>query len=51
VWVIYPKQKSMQVYASRTEIRGLEIGDELDGGDLIPGFRLPLATLFEDDLE
>jgi Uma2 family endonuclease len=51
VWVIYPKQKSMQVYASTTEIRGLEIGDDLDGGDLIPGFRLPLGTLFEGDLE
>ena len=51
VWVIYPKQKSIQVYASRTDIRGLELGDDLDGGDVIPGFRLPLATLFEDDSE
>jgi hypothetical protein len=25
--------------------------DDLDGGDLIPGFRLPLAALFEDDAE
>ena len=51
VWVIYPGQKSIHVYASRTDIRGLEVGDELDGGELIPGFRLPLAALFEDDPE
>jgi hypothetical protein len=29
----------------------LQLGQELDGGDLIPGFRLPLAALFEDDPE
>jgi hypothetical protein len=26
---------------------GLERSDELDGGDVLPGFRLPIATLFE----
>jgi Uma2 family endonuclease len=51
VWVIYPKQKSIHVYASTTQIQGLQLGDELDGGELIPGFRLPLAALFEDDPE
>jgi Uma2 family endonuclease len=51
VWVIYPKQRSVHVYTSRTDIHGLQIGDELDGGDLIPGFRLPLASLFESDPE
>ncbi len=49
VWVIYPKQKSIYVYSSTTQIQVLEPGDELDGGDLIPGFRLPLAALFEDE--
>ena len=48
VWVIYPKQKRIHVYASTTDIRGLKLGDELDGGELIPGFRLSLAALFED---
>ncbi len=51
VWIIYPKQNGIHVYASTTDIRGLQLGDELDGGDLIPGFRLPLAALFEDDPE
>jgi Uma2 family endonuclease len=51
VWVIYPKQMSIHIYTSTTQIQGLQLGDELDGGDLIPGFRLPLAALFEDDPE
>jgi Uma2 family endonuclease len=51
VWVIYPQQKTIHIYASTTEIHVLQLGDELDGGDLIPGFRLPLAALFEDDPE
>ena len=29
----------------------LRRGDTLDGGDVLPGFRLPLATLFEDEPE
>ena len=51
VWVVYPKQKKVHIYASATVIQVLQLGDELDGGELIPGFRLSLATLFEDDAE
>jgi Uma2 family endonuclease len=51
VWVIYPEQKYIHIYASTTQIQVLQLGDELDGGDLIPGFRLPLVALFEDDPE
>jgi hypothetical protein len=51
VWVIYPDQAELYVYASPTQIDVLKIGQELDGGDLIPGFRLSLAVLFEDDPE
>ncbi len=51
VWVIYPDQAEIYVYASPTQIDVLKIGQELDGGDLIPGFRLALAVLFEDDPE
>ena len=32
-------------------IQVLKIGQELDGGDLLPGFHLPVAALFEDDPE
>jgi Uma2 family endonuclease len=53
VWVIYPRQKKIHIYASASpaQIQVLQLGDELDGGELIPGFRLPLAALFEDDPE
>jgi Uma2 family endonuclease len=48
VWVVYPRQQEIYVYSSLTQIRVLQLGQDLDGGDLVPGFRLPLAALFED---
>ena len=51
VWVIYPKQKQVFSYASPTQIQVLQLGEELDGGKLFPGFRLALRALFEDDPE
>jgi Uma2 family endonuclease len=51
VWVVYPRQQEVFVYASPTRIQVLQLGDELDGGSLVPGFRLPLSALFEDDAE
>ena len=44
-------QQEVYVYASPTQIQVLQLGQDLDGGDLIPGFRLPLAVLFEDEAE
>ncbi len=49
VWVVYPKQKEVHVYTSPTQVRILTADQELDGGDLLPGFRLPLASIFEDE--
>jgi Uma2 family endonuclease len=49
VWVVDPEQAEIDVYSSPTQIQVLQLGQELDGGDLLPGFRLPLAALFEDD--
>ena len=51
VWVVYPRQKEMYVYASPTQIQVLQLGQDLDGGELVPGFRLPLTALFEDEPE
>jgi Uma2 family endonuclease len=51
VWVVYPDEAEVYLYASPTEIQVLKVGQELDGGDLLPGFRLPLTALFEDDPE
>jgi Uma2 family endonuclease len=46
VWVVYPQLREVLVYESPTKIRGLTRADELDGGTVAPGFRLPLTELF-----
>ena len=51
VWVIYPAIRQVYLYANPTSVRILAEPGEIDGGDLIPGFRLPLSELFEDEPE
>ncbi len=46
VWVIYPRQLKIYIYESLKSIRVLDIGDTLDGGSVLPEFRLPVAKLF-----
>jgi Uma2 family endonuclease len=47
VWVIYPTVELVYVCESPTRVRILTREDDLDGGAILPGFRLPLAWLFE----
>jgi Uma2 family endonuclease len=49
VWLVYPRRSEIYVYEAPTRVRILGRGDELDGEALLPGFRLPLATLFGDE--
>jgi Uma2 family endonuclease len=51
VWVIYPEQAEVYIYSTPQQVQVVGIGQELDGGDLLPGFRLPVAVLFEDEPE
>jgi Uma2 family endonuclease len=46
VWVVYPQLRQVYVYESPTKVRGLTQADELDGGTVLPGFRLPLTEVF-----
>ncbi len=48
VWVVYPDVKQVHVYTDLTSARILTEPAELDGGDIVPGFRLSLTELFED---
>lgn len=48
VWVVYPRLRLVQVYESLVRTRGLTRADELAGDPVLPGFRLPLATLFPE---
>jgi Uma2 family endonuclease len=46
VWVVYPVTSKVHVYESPTQVKILQVGDDLQGDPLIPGFTLPLAVLF-----
>lgn len=47
VWVVVPSEKQVYVYDSPSQLHVLKETDELDGGTLLPGFRLPVAALFQ----
>ena len=47
VWVLYPDSGRVYVYQSPTHVGILERTDTLDGGEILPGFRLTIAGLYE----
>jgi Uma2 family endonuclease len=49
LWVVYPAEEMVYVYQSPTQLRVLTRNDNLEGEDFLPGFRLPLAELFEQE--
>lgn len=48
VWYVDPKTRSAKVYDAAGGVRKLTEADELDGGDVLPGFRLRLADWFAE---
>jgi hypothetical protein len=44
IWVVSPDEEAVIVY-SRKGMRMLSINDVLDGGDLLPGFMIPVAEI------
>ncbi|MCI0456400.1 MAG: Uma2 family endonuclease [Gemmataceae bacterium] len=46
VWIIHPKTQTAEVYTSPTESRKVGKTQALDGGSVLPGFRLPLQVIF-----
>jgi Uma2 family endonuclease len=46
VWAVYPRQRMIFAFESPTRVQALSQTDTLDGGPVLPGFRLPLAGLF-----
>src|SRR5882672_4137823 len=48
VWVVRPKMHTVTVYRSLTEIVVLTEKDTLDGGDVVPGFQIPIAEIFAE---
>ena len=45
VWVIDPQKQRATVYRSILEVRELGRDDDLDGGDVVPGFRCRLGEI------
>ncbi len=46
VWVIYPEDRLVDVYQPGHDLRPCNIEDTLDGGDVLPGFVLPVQDVF-----
>jgi Uma2 family endonuclease len=46
VWVVSPKLHTVTVYRSLTDIVTLTEKDNLDGGDVVPGFQIKVAEIF-----
>ena len=47
VWVADPPGELVTVHAAGAQPRVLQAGDVLDGGDVLPGFAVPIADLFD----
>jgi len=48
VWLALPGQKRVYAYTSPTSVRILQVGEDLEGGEVLPGLKIPLATRFKD---
>jgi Uma2 family endonuclease len=48
VWVVDPQAKIVYAYRSTTDVREFTADDELPGDDMLPGFTVKVAALFED---
>ena len=47
VWLVYPAKRQVDIYAAPEQMITV-IGGELDGGEVLPGFRLPLDEIFAE---
>lgn len=47
VWLVFPRKQQIEVHTA-DEINVLSISDTLDGGDVLPGFALPVKDIFVD---
>jgi Uma2 family endonuclease len=46
VWVVYPRRQAVTVHELGEPPRTLRAGEVLDGGDVLPGFRLEIEPIF-----
>jgi Uma2 family endonuclease len=48
-WVVEPKSQTVRVHTAPDQFVVLGVDDYLDGGSVLPGFRLAVRELFESD--
>jgi len=48
VWFVDPKRRNVRVFTSPDNVTELTVSDTLTGGDVLPGFSVPVARLFAD---
>ena len=47
VWVVYPAGRYVQIWRANGDIEVRREGQELDGEDVVPGFTMLVAEIFE----
>ena len=45
VWIVYPRTRTVEVH-TRSGAATLESDDILSGGDVLPGFEIPVREIF-----
>ncbi len=48
-WVVEPKSQTVRAHTAPDEFVVLGVDEYLDGGNVLPGFRLAVRELFESD--
>ena len=48
VWVLDPRARRVLIFRSLTDVRELAETDQLMGDEVLPGFSVPVAALFEE---
>ena len=51
VWIVYPTTARIYIHDGSSTVRVISRDGELDGGDVLPEFRLPLRSLFEAEVD
>ena len=46
VWIVYPKTETIEVYTTPTGFETLDIDDIVNGGEVLPGLKLPVRKIF-----
>jgi Uma2 family endonuclease len=46
VWLVFPREQQVHAYTGPKSVRIFTVDDQLDGGDILPGLRIDMASLF-----